>query len=72
MSSWSEKSPTEMGLYWAYEALDPRDADVMLIFFQGNGHALSIEYNMSFEVEHFSHFLPMALSPPRPPPGVID
>ena len=74
MGEWSEGPPhaTRTGLFWAYEALDPLDAEVMLIFLRGNDLVLSIEHNVLFEIGHFSHFMPAVFSPPKLPLGVID
>lgn len=68
-NNWSTEVPTEPGKYWAYEALDPRDADVMLVELKGKDHNIfwSINHGLSFPPHHFSHFQPFDKENPLPP-----
>ncbi len=70
MAEWTTEKPTTFGLFWAYENLEPQDADVMLIeiitSYFPEEHLIAIYGNeQTFELDHFSHF--MKLEPPAPP-----
>lgn len=64
---WTTEVPTGVGVYWAYEALDSLDADVMLVQLRSDNMFWSIQYGLSFPKDHFSHF--MRVIPPSPPTG---
>lgn len=78
---WTTDPPTDPGLYWAYEALGPRDADVMLVQLpieNGNTFLSMTDKLMPFSKEHFSHFSQVenlsfaGLEYPDPPNAASD
>ena len=71
---WTTEVPTEPGKYWAYEALDPLDADVMLVELKGRGNKIfmSIAHNLPFLDYHFSHFHPFSDEKPLPPAEALE
>lgn len=70
---WTTEVPIEPGLYWAYEALDPRDADVMLIQLRHKDDNIfwSVDHGLPFPPHHFSHFQPFVPDKPLPPANLL-
>lgn len=69
---WTTDKPTQEGFYWAYENLDPEDADVMLVnVSDGGGDAWCAwwEGDIYFELTHFSHWMG-PLEVPVPPKSI--
>jgi hypothetical protein len=65
---WVTMPPVKLGYYWAYEALDAVDADVLLVQVLDNYQCLSIRHNMLFPKDHFSHWI--YLEKPNPPDNI--
>ena len=60
---WVTKKPNVLGYYWTFENLDSLDADVILIYFDGNK---CYGQGVSFGINHFSHWMG-PLNVPIPP-----
>lgn len=66
---WQTSLPTHPGLYWAYEDLDPVDADVIRVEL---ADGILWDDETSFSPAHFSHFMPFTEQQPEPPVIVVD
>jgi hypothetical protein len=62
--NWTTERPKERGYYWAYEDLDPEDADVFLVYVKDELHC--ILYHDEWPLDSFSHWIG-PLQKPEPP-----
>ena len=71
---WSTEVPKLPGIYWAYEDLDPEDADVLLVELTANGHCFMlggeggqlIPYHKQWTTADFSHWMGPLIVPAPP------
>ena len=66
---WSIIPPVEPDYYWAYENLDPEDADVMLVLFDGS--CVWDFDGQEFELGDFSHWMGPIEIPTPPDESVV-
>ena len=67
--AWTKERPTQPGWYWAYEKLDQRTADVMMVevfVAQASEELWGRAMSLRWELSHFSHWMG-PLEPPEPP-----
>lgn len=65
MNEWTEETPTKKGYYWAYEALDACDANVILVYVTG-GRLAYTTFEVIFDLSHFSHWIGPLVLPDIP------
>jgi len=67
---WTTEVPTEKGWYWAIENLEPGEADLFLVRFDGTPKLFTrFHPGNEFEVDFFSHWMGPLKIPTEVPDG---
>jgi hypothetical protein len=66
---WTKEAPTEKGWYWAIENLEPGEADLFLVRFDGTDKVLTKFHPDEFDIHFFSHWMGPLKSPTELPDG---